>query len=463
MNRRTNNSILTRSTLSWIHACAALAWLAVLAGTTPARGQQATISAIPQNDAAGNEAALSSVEQGRTPIEGSYEEWRQWRLEKRRQAFEDTKVRFNLRTMYLNRNKFDGSETEAWAIGGSVGVKTGYFLDHIALGMTGYTSQPLYAPDNKDGTLLLKPGQEQYSVLGELYADVRIVDNLNFYAGRKEFDTPYINRNDTRMTPNTFEAIALQGRSDLGDSGATLKYGLAYFDHIKERNSDEFVSMAEVAGATVKRGVCTAGALYQNGKFSLGAIDYYCADIINISYLEAKMEWPLGGEWRLRLAAQVSDQRSVGEELLQPNGFAAHQLGLKAEVPVGRALFTAAYTASGGNANLQSPWSGYPGYTSVQVQDFNRNGETAFLFRASYEFSGLEGLSTYALGVFGSTPEATGQYRQDEYDLNLQWVPPKGWLKGLALRLRYGLVTQDGGNVDNLTDFRVICNYTHTF
>ncbi len=96
-------------------------------------------------------------------------------------------------------------------------MKTGYFLDHIAFGVTGYTSVPLYAPDDRDGTLLLKPGQEGYAVLGEAYADIRIIDGLNLYIGRKGIDTPFINRNDTRMTPNTFELIVLQGRVEFDE------------------------------------------------------------------------------------------------------------------------------------------------------------------------------------------------------------------------------------------------------
>ena len=56
----------------------------------------------------------------------------------------------------------------------------------------------------------------RYTVLGEAYADIRIVDGLNLTVGAKGYDTPFINRNDTRMTPNTFEAIVLQGRTELG-------------------------------------------------------------------------------------------------------------------------------------------------------------------------------------------------------------------------------------------------------
>ncbi|MES2920026.1 MAG: OprD family outer membrane porin [Verrucomicrobiota bacterium] len=406
-------------------------------------------------------AAESSLEQGQTSLDEAFD-WQQWRLEKRREALKDTTYKFNLRTYYMDRDQFDDSVSEAWAAGGWAGVKTGYFLDRISLGLTGYTSQRLEGAKDEDGTLLLATGQESYSVLGELYADVRILDCLNLIVGRKEFDTPLVNRNDTRMTPNTFEAIVLQGIGELKD-GASIKYGAGYFDQIKERNSDDFVSMSVDAGSTVERGVFAAGGLYQKGNFSFGGIDYYSEDMINIAYLEAKLEVPICNEWKVNFATQYIDQRSVGEELLSSGEFDSRQFGIKAEVPVGNALFTAAYTTASGDANLQNPWSGYPGYTAVQVQDFNREGEGAFLLRAGYDFAAVDGLSAYALGVFGTEPEQPGQYRQDEYDLNLQWVPSKGTLKGLSLRLRYAFVQQDGGDDDTLTDFRVICNYAFEF
>ena len=111
---------------------------------------------------------------------------------------------------------FNGAEKQAWAIGGWVGFKTGYFLDHVAFGSTLYTSQPLYAPADRSGSLLLLPNQDGYTVLGEFYADIRIFEGLNINVGAKGYDTPFINRNDVRMTPNTFEAIVLQGRTELG-------------------------------------------------------------------------------------------------------------------------------------------------------------------------------------------------------------------------------------------------------
>lgn len=429
------------------------------AGTIAPPGVPVTVEPV-----VSSEAAASSVEQGHAPLSESFDwDMREWRLERRRNALEDTQFKFNLRAMYIDRNKYDGTESEALAIGGWAGLKTGYFLDHIALGVTGYTSQHLYGDDDKDGTSLLEPGQEGYSVLGEIYADIRIVDGLNLYAGRKEYETPFINGDDTRMTPKTFEAYTLMGQAKIGEGGATLKYGLGYFHRIKEWNSVDFVPMSEDAGAMVDRGVFTAGALYQKGNFSIGAIDYYSADIINIGYFEARQELPLGNGWKPRLAVQFTDQRSVGDNLLQGGNSSAQQYGVKAELPFGQALFTVGYTGTSGDTNMQSPWGAYPGYTSVQVEDFNRDGEGAFIVRAGYDVKQVKGLSAYALWVHGSDPDRADEYARNEYDLSLQWAPPEGVLKGFSLRLRYAFIQQDGGNVDDLEDLRVICNYAIKF
>ncbi len=454
------------------YSCAAVTFLAVWCGAGTVLGQE---SGAPP-DASGGYAA-SSVEQGQVPLVDSFETGREWRLEKRRGALQDTEFRFNFRTAYFNREKFDGSESEAWAVGGWLGLKTGYFLDHISFGVTGYTSQPLSAPDNKDGTSLLKPGGQGYTVLGEAYADIRIIKDLNLYVGRKEYETPFINGDDTRMTPKTFEAIVLQGRTEFGKAStdaskdgvdphkdvAVLKYGAGYFDRIKEWNSDRFVSMSEDAGASVDRGVYTAGAFFEKGNFSVGAIDYYSPDIINIGYAEATLKVPFSAHWEPKLAVQFVDQRSVGDDLLQGDSFSGRQFGIKADLPFKQALFTVGYTHTTDGTNLQNPWSSYPGYTSVQVQDFNRAGEDAFIVRAGYEFTKVKGLSTYVLGVFGTEPKDIGQYRQNEYDVSVKWEPPEGVLEGLSVRLRYALVQQDGGSVQDLQDFRVILNYGHKF
>src|SRR5437879_2019825 len=205
-------------------ACTAVALLTVLSGVETTLGQQEkeidvwmaapsdltlAVTQVPPvltvTQVAPTDSALTSTEQGRTPLDESFD-FRQWRLEKRRQALKDTKFEFNLRSFYLDRSDFSGAEKQAWAIGGWVGMKTGYFLDHIAFGATVYTSNPIYAPDDRDGTLLLAPGQNGYTVLGEFYAELRTVNDGRITVAPAGYDTPTSNPHHTQMTHNTLEA-----------------------------------------------------------------------------------------------------------------------------------------------------------------------------------------------------------------------------------------------------------------
>ncbi|MFP3345361.1 hypothetical protein R0J87_23040, partial [Halomonas sp. SIMBA_159] len=57
-----------------------------------------------------------------------------WIEETRRKAFADTSWDIQARSFYLDRDKSADTESTAWALGGSVGFKTGYFRERLALG-----------------------------------------------------------------------------------------------------------------------------------------------------------------------------------------------------------------------------------------------------------------------------------------------------------------------------------------
>lgn len=437
-----------------------LACMLAAAALLPALAQAQ--SAAP-DDPEPADAQARSTEQGQTPLDEAFtpRDRAAWIRDTRRQAWKDTTFDVQARTFYLDRDKYDDSQSTAWALGGSAGFKTGYFRERFAFGATGYTSQRLYGPDDKDGTLLLKPGQEGYTVLGEAYGEFLINDDTRLKLGRFGIDTPYVNRNDARMTPNTFQALTVQGVYGGDDGAPQWKFGAGYFDKIKERNADNFVSMARDAGAPswVDRGVYTLGANYTRDRLSAGAIYYHSNDIISIFYTEAKYAFPLGDTAKLNLALQYSDQDSAGDNLLRGDEFSARQWGGKLELGYKGALFTTGYTRASGGTNMQNPWSGYPGYTSVQVEDFNRNGEGAWLLRAAYNVQSVKGLSFYALYVDGSDPDAPTEYAKDEYNLNAQWTVADGPLKGLMMRVRYAHVSQKGPQTSDLDDLRLLVYY----
>ncbi|HXJ83862.1 MAG TPA: OprD family outer membrane porin [Candidatus Methylomirabilis sp.] len=378
--------------------------------------------------------------------------------------FRDTKLDLDLRTFYLNGGNFNGSRSEALATGGSLSYQSGWLLDRLSVGSVLYTSQPLYAPPDRDGTLLLEPGQNGYTVVGQLYARVKILEEsfLNLY--RYTYDTPYISRHDNRMTPNTFQGYTLTGGIGGKDDGPGLQYGGGYIQKMKGRNDDDFVWMSRVAGASVDRGVGVLGARFTYAGFSIGGIDYYSDDIINIAYGETTYKKTLAGLGVL-FSAQYTGQQSVGDNLLMGVPFSANQLGLKVESSYANAVVTFAYTRDGDGADIQTPWSGTPGYTSALVQNFKNAGEQAFLVKGSYDFSsvGLSGLTAYAMYVHGwgtvSPATKAPAPAENEIDFDVQWRPNQGTFKGLWLRFRYGHVKQHQGASGVTDQFQLIINY----
>ncbi len=433
----------------------------------PATVQDTTSAQIqPDDGGSSTDAAgdLTSTEQGQSPIENlfSVPDRATRDRELRRQAFRDTQFYSELRTFYMDSNNLNGTQNEAWALGASAGFKTGYFRDLFAFGATAYTSQRLEGPADKDGTLLLAPGQHGYSVIGEAYGQLVVTRDITATAGLKQFNTPFLSGNDSRMTPNTFEGAVLQGSFGGDPDTPSLRFGAGYIDKIKERNSDTFESMATAAGAKsgVSRGVSAAGTSYVSGDFTIGVAQYYSSDIMNIFYAATKDTFELTPHLHLGLGAQYTSQHSVGDNLLLGHTFSAAQFGLKAELSFANTLLTSAFThAKADGTTIQSPWSANPGYTTVQVENFDRSGEDAWLLRAAYKFPAVKNLSAYALYVIGSRPNVANQYAENEFDLNLEWKVLTGDLRGLKFLVRYGHVAEQGPSESHTNQLRLVLYY----
>src|SRR5205085_2126111 len=83
---------------------------------TPADLTLGTLQQIPAPD-----PALTSVEQGKPNLDQAFDEFDEWRLDKRRAALQDTEFLINLRTFYFDRSDFTGREKQAVAFGGWAG------------------------------------------------------------------------------------------------------------------------------------------------------------------------------------------------------------------------------------------------------------------------------------------------------------------------------------------------------
>jgi hypothetical protein len=358
--------------------------------------------------------------------------------------FRDTVVTFKPRTYYLNQDRPDGTRSEAWALGGSLEYVSGRFHDRFQIGAELFTSQPLYAPADADGTLLLKPGQEGYTVLGQLYAKLRVGGDDIVTLGRREFSTPYVNRQFSRMTPNTFEAIALKG-SFIPLRTQKFDYEVAYLSKVKLRDSDTFVPMSQaIPFATQDDGTVLAQALFTVDNWAFGVANYFTPQTLNIFYAEATwtpaVTWPKG----FKLSGQFTDQAEVSGSGATFNGqLLSRNVGLRMTTASENAVYNFAVSTTDAAGGIISPWGSNPTYTNPVIKNSNRPGESAALFSVAYDFAahGVPGLSASIILAAGwnARDPSTGQAlsTQSELDLTLDYKVPKGVLNGLWLRLQH--------------------------
>ena len=367
-----------------------------------------------------------------------------------------------LRTFYLESESVTGTQTAAWALGGWAGLRSPWWGDVFQFALVGYTSQKLYGPDDKDGTRLLAPGQEPIMVLGEAFAALRLFDQtLTGY--RQLINRPFINPQDNRMVPNTFEAYTLTG--DAGD----VAYTGGYITKIKVRNSETFDWMSTAArGGGDHKGVAFAGATWdfmKNG--SLRVDEQYGVDVFNTFYADVKLPIAIADKTTLTLGAQYAAQKSVGEA--QIGDFQTWGGGLQAGISWGPMAAQLHYTQTGKGFDTQNPFGDHPSYLNMMQVAFNTAGERAWGVGGNVNFAdfGVPGLTAAAL--YASSGDritaATGAALPDrsEFNLRADYAFAKGTaLEGLVATLRGSWLRQDGA-MQTAPQLRAILNYAVRF
>ncbi len=389
-----------------------------------------------------------------------------------RALVEDSEVLLHLRSYYFDRHKPADVVNAAWAAGGWLGYTSGWLGDRVRVGAVAYTSQPIWAPDDTSGSLLLGPDQQAISVIGQAWVSLKLAEQV-LTGGRFEVTQPEVNPNDVRMIPNTFEGGNLSGSigSASGTLGATgIGYYAAYLNEMKTIASERFVNFATVAGAPA--GISSPlwllgfeAAPVADSKVRLSS--YYVPDILTSSYADGEWLTTLSPTYKLRLGAQAMYQSSNGSNALTGSSFGTGVGGIKADLIAGPATFTMAYNQTGRGANYRAPYGGWAGYTFMIVQSFNRAGEKALLIGGAYDFAaiGVPGLELNAYIVNGRDviDPANGAPLPDttEYDLTLAYRFTAAhwpvWARPLWVRARAAYVDQ--GAAGETTDYRIIINY----
>lgn len=380
----------------------------------------------------------------------------------------DSQVTVHLRSYYFDRLNPGDVTNAATALGGWLGYQSGWIADRVRFGVVGYTSQKLWGPLDKDGTLLLMSGQESYSVIGQSWATLKLFDEQLLTGGRFEVYQPEISPTDNRMTPITYSGGNLTGR--IGPA----HYYAAYLNATKPRNSEHFINFVQAAGVNSP----TSEPLYLLGLWSPGEqpwrwhlSSYYVPNVLSSNYADTSYLLPLPNEYRLRLGAQAMLQYGVGQGLLTGPDFSTWSGGLRADLAHRGATATLVYQQTGRGGDYQAPYSGWAGYTYMIVKSFNLAGMKAWMVSGRYDFAeqGLPGFETHAAVVYGydAINPSTGaaQPNWTEYDLTLdyrftdkrwpEWLRPF-WIRGRAAYV-------DMGSAGDIQDYRIILNYEWRF
>jgi len=375
----------------------------------------------------------------------------------------DMYLRLHVRSFYFNRVNSSDSQNEALAQGGWLAIRSGWLWKSFALGAAGYTSLPLYAPQDTGGTGLLRPTpenpQDSILVLGQAYAMLRYEDYALVTGYRQLVNEGYLNPQDSRMVPKTFEGVTMKGT--LGPIG----YDVGYLSAIKLRQDDRFQNMAEAAGVVGKsRGlVLTRLSAEPVAGLSLYAANYLVPDVFNTVYGFAEYTHELGTAVTLKTGVQTTDQRSVGSAFL--GTFATWNVNTRA-ILVWRGFGVGAGFSATGGATLQTPYGDAPGYFTFQENQFTEAHQKAWGVAARYDFGpgtllpavhvpGLSLLVRYAQG-WDATDSTTGSRTSvREGDLDVIWNVRE--VTGLQFRFRNAYVAKTGQSV--VPAFRIILNY----
>lgn len=388
--------------------------------------------------------------------------------------FDDATFTLHLRSYLFDMSHNGDNNPAAWALGGWVGYQTGWIGEMLQFGVVGYTSQPLWAPTDRGGSLLLQPDQSEITTLGQAYAALRYEDQvLTLY--RQLVNQPEVNPHDNRMVPNTYEGVSLAGYFD------AVSYYAAYLSRMKTRSSVDFVNMARIAGVDQDEPMYLGGLAFSKDKsFEARTSLYVVPNVLASSYTD--------GTWRhgetdgnnVSLTGQFMIQSGVGEELMMGPGFESWMTGIMGQAKYGYVSVMAGYTANGSDNDWQSPFGDWPGYTNMVIGLFSRAEEQAVLLGATYDLAGIgvDGLTLGAQVAF-DTHVAQDRARWTEYDFSADYslasidtVPH--WLAPLSLQAYYAIL--DSTNVGPKTDvtdtipvrldsyeFRLIMNYEVQF
>ncbi len=370
----------------------------------------------------------------------------------------DSALKLGVRVYDFQRDNGIESIAEATATGTELEFRSGRWRDRISTVISWHTSIGVDAPAGSGGTGVLAPDQSDLSVISRAYLQYDASSGVTVRLYRQDFNMPYINRQDSRMIPNTYEAYVVAY-----PDARRIQWVAGHISKMKRRDSEDFVPMGEVAGVEGNNaGTSILGArLTIANDTTVGTYIQHTNDLFTTAFSEATFRRTLTENWGVQLGAQYTYQGSTGDDLL--GRFDTSSWGLRSKISYGGAILTAAFTRTG-DSELRKPFGGTPGFTSSMLFDFDRRKEEAYRLGLSFNLArfgrpGVGIIADYTESRNAESPDGDVLADADEFAVTADFRPPEGILKGLWLRVRYSEGDR-GSPLSNRREIRVILNYT---
>ena len=378
------------------------------------------------------------------------------RLAEAQPFWRDALLDFGLRIYGLRRDNGVETIADSRAAGTELTFSSGEWRERLSTAITWHTSFGIGRSEGSGNLGLLGESESNLSVISSAYLQYEFGEVLSTRLYRQEFNMPYINRHDIRMIPNTFEGYVLRY------PGKRLEWLAGHVTKMKKRDSEEFVPMAEAAGV---EGDDTGTSVFV-GRYNfednsvLGVVFQHTDDLFSTAFSEGTFRRTLSENWGLQLAAQLTNQWSVGGEKL--GDFSTYTWGVRGKLSYRGAVLTTSFMKTG-DAAIRKPFGGTPGYTSSMIFDFDRANEDAWRIGLSKNFTelGLPGVSlivNYTESRNSTTDLGEPLPDADELDITVDFRPEEGFFKGIWLRVRYSDANR-GSPVADREDWRIILNY----
>lgn len=316
-----------------------------------------------------------------------------------------------LRLAYIDQNNDAGIDTYATSLGGQLKYETGSW-NNLKLGVAAYVSGKLPFASGSGDRLnpdFFDTDGKSFVYLGEAYIDYT-ADDITLRVGRQQIETPYMETDDVRMLPNSFEAAIATYR---GFDNTTLVAGYARrwagYDSPTGHNDslNEFKKFGEnhdsnglyLLGATNEslENLAVQGWIYVIDQYS----DIAYADAVYTINLSETASTELCGQY----AYFDEDKDTQGNN----TGVDGQVYGAGINVNMGMVTLNAAYnhTSNTNGKFITNGLGGGPYYTSMEEMTIDGMSDAvAYAGGATLDLAslGAEGLSIGVMGgVFKSS------------------------------------------------------------